>query len=246
MPFSMRIMQAQMPHYFGNTWDAIGSMQRLLKRCETESDQAQVVSGENACGAPPNLTAARLGLANLYVTQQEYGMAADLLQALAKTHPEDENVVCMLGRVYLQMGNIRAAQDVYDRHECAVEDADNDAVVRSNRGLVALACGDYATGHDEFSAVLRLSPSNAIAANNKAICLLYLGRISEAIDSLEAFIHADPKKHFDATMYANLCSMYELQSDHGARKKQALTGLASEVGSDDVDLGRMRGTLASA
>lgn len=49
------------------------------------------------------------------------------------------------------------------------------------RGYLALALDQYTIAIDHFQAVLELEPSHVIAANNKAVCLLYTCDLTGAI-----------------------------------------------------------------
>jgi Flp pilus assembly protein TadD len=139
------------------------------------------------------------------------------------------------------VGNLTAAESAFGKSECLLTDTDSHAPVRVNRGLLAMAQGDYALARDEFGAALELEPSSSIAANNRAVCLLHLCQIGEAIGALEDFLRADPVKHLDSTLVGNLAAMYELHSDaSSAAARRVLDQLVAMVGADDFELAQLR------
>lgn len=90
-------------------------------------------------------------------------------------------LLSMLGRLQLQVGNLDGAEDAFSRLECLVMDADDCAVVRLNRGLLGVAQGAFDVAAAEFETVLQLEPGNAVAANNRAVCHLYACKLQDAI-----------------------------------------------------------------
>lgn len=74
-----------------------------------------------------------------------------------------------------------------------------------------------------------------MAANNKAICLLYTCDLSRAISCLEELISRDPEKHLHEVIVFNLCTMYDLKSDNSHEKKRTLMSLISSYASDTFD-----------
>lgn len=134
------------------------------------------------------------------------------------------------------MGNLAAAEAAFGRLECALERADGSAAIRTNRGLLAMASGDFALARDEFEAALCLEPGSGTAANNHAVCDLHLSRIGPAVATLEAFLRADPVGRLQPTLVANLCAMYELHSDAAAGQRRALEQLVALAGADDFEL----------
>lgn len=129
-----------------------------------------------------------------------------------------------------------SAEDVFDRLECAVPDCDASGEVRTNRGFFAMAQGNYALARDEFDAALASGAPGVVAANNRAVCSLYLCQLTDAVASLEEFLRTDPVAHLQPTLVSNLFALYELQSDHAAVHRRAIEQLAALVAPDDFDL----------
>lgn len=54
------------------------------------------------------------------------------------------------------------------------------------------------------------------------VCLLYSGKVKDAIALLEKAIASDPAKGLNESLLLNLCTLYELESSHSKSKKIAL------------------------
>ena len=139
---------------------------------------------------------------------------------------------------WLQVGNLEAAGDAFDRLECLVLDADRCAAVRLNRGLLGVAHGQCEAAAQDFEAVLQLEPANAVAANNRAVCQLYCCQLKGAIASLEGFVRADPRNRTHHALCANLAALYQM-TDGAASSKAALERLVVDYAADDFDLGAL-------
>ena len=112
----------------------------------------------------------------------------------AKGGADDEGrlLLSLLGRIHAQMGHLAAAEDAFSRLECRVAEADAASDVLLNRGHLCVMHGDYEGALSEYTAALAADPADAVAANNRAVCLLYCCRLAEAIEALEAFVRGDP------------------------------------------------------
>jgi len=148
----------------------------------------------------------------------------------------DRELLSLLGRLYLQAGNIDAAEDAFERRECLDGDAEKDPEVRANRGHLLVACGVFEGAIAEYGAALDLTGGrHAVAANNRATCLLYRGRLAEAIAALEAFLRLEPAAHATPAVVANLGSLYQMV-EGGDAARAALEALVSTTGSEELDL----------
>ena len=78
-------------------------------------------------------------------------------------------------------------------------------------------------------------PGNALVINNKSVCLLYLGRLKEALSSLEAELTNNPRNFLREAHVLNLATLYELESSYAGQKKQALLDLMSQYAGDGVN-----------
>ncbi|MEE6523857.1 hypothetical protein FKM82_022950, partial [Ascaphus truei] len=88
--------------------------------------------------------------------------------------------------------------------------------------FVHLGQNNFSEAHRFFTEVLTLDPTNAVANNNAAVCLLYLGKLKESLRHLEGLVQQDPKHYLHESVLFNLTTMYELESSRSMQKKHAL------------------------
>jgi len=104
---------------------------------------------------------------------------------------------------------------------------------------MSLAIDKYAQAVEHFGTVLELDPGNAVAANNRAICWLYICNLTRAIQSLEDLIFKSPELYLHETICFNLCTLYELASDKSIDKKKNLWRLIVKHASDSFNPARI-------
>ena len=102
--------------------------------------------------------------------------------------------------------------------------------------LVLVAKGSYADALLRFDDILELDPNNLLAANNKAICMLYTCNLAGAIAFLESVLRADIQRNMHNGVVFNLSMMYDLATHNAKAKKRTLQALAKRYGSDDFDV----------
>ncbi|XP_053141928.1 trafficking protein particle complex subunit 12 isoform X2 [Hemicordylus capensis] len=90
------------------------------------------------------------------------------------------------------------------------------------RAFLHLGQNNFAEAHRFFTEILKIDPSNAVANNNAAVCLLYLGKLKDSLRQLEGMVQQDPKHYLHESVLFNLTTMYELESSRSMQKKQAL------------------------
>ena len=61
-----------------------------------------------------------------------------------------------------------------------------------------------------------------------AVCYLYMGKLHEALSTLENLVHGNPQLHLQEGLLFNLSTLYELQSSRAMHKKQALLALVNK------------------
>ena len=66
------------------------------------------------------------------------------------------------------------------------------------------------------------------AINNLVVCLLYTGKLKEALVRLETLVHKNPEHYLQQGILFNLCTLYELESSFAMQKKQKLLQLVTQ------------------
>ena len=106
---------------------------------------------------------------------------------------QDVILLSSLGRLLLQWGNLTGAERYFREVEQLVADPLTSAVVAMNRGLEHVGRDRFAEAMRAFERVVELEPDNVWAANNRAVCWLYLRDLQRAITSLEQVVASNPE-----------------------------------------------------
>ena len=219
VPFSLLLLSAMVPAFNEEFGEAARRLYALLALLET----SPWPRAARASAASEQRRHVSLALVNVYCAHEEYPLAIALLESMLAAPRSDARsdasspssaapspssaaplLLNLLGRVHLQVGNLSAAVDSFERLECIVADAEASVDVRLNRSLLALARGEYEGALAQMDGTLRMEPQHATAASNRSVCLLYCCRFEQALRALEGF----PKELARPPLFANLDVLY--------------------------------------
>ncbi|XP_042665800.1 trafficking protein particle complex subunit 12 isoform X2 [Centrocercus urophasianus] len=191
VPFSMRILHAELPQYLGNPQESLDRLHSMKIICT-----------------------------------KDYVLAVDAYHTVIKYYPQQEpQMLSGIGRIFLQIGDIKTAEKYFQDVEKVTHKLDglqSQIMVLMNRAFLHLGQNNFAEAHRFFTEILRIDSSNAVANNNAAVCLLYLGKLKDSLRQLEGMVQQDPKHYLHESVLFNLTTMYELESSRSMQKKQAL------------------------
>ncbi|XP_007195751.1 trafficking protein particle complex subunit 12 [Balaenoptera acutorostrata] len=249
VPFSMRILHAELQQYLGNPQESLDRLHRVKAVCSkilTNLEQGLAEDGSINCTAQENRQASvqlwrsRLGrvtcsMANCLLLMKDYVLAVDAYRSVVQYFPEQEpQLLSCIGRIFLQIGDIKTAEKYFQDVEKVtqkLEGLQGKIMVLMNRAFLHLGQNNFADAHRCFTEILKIDPANAVANNNAAVCLLYLGRLKDSLRQLEAMTQQDPRHCLHESALFNLTTMYELESSRSLQKKQALLeAVASKEG----------------
>ncbi|XP_054976924.1 trafficking protein particle complex subunit 12 [Sorex araneus] len=249
VPFSMRILHAELQQYLGNPQESLDRLHRVKAVCSkilTNLEQGSAEDGSLGSLTPENRQASiqlwrsRLGrvlcsMANCLLLMKDYVLAVDAYHSVIQYHPEQEaQLLSGIGRIFLQIGDIKTAEKYFEDVEKVTQKLNGlqgKIMVLMNRAFLHLGQNNFSEAHRFFTEVLKTDPTNAVANNNAAVCLLYLGKLKESLRQLEAMVQQDPQHCLHESVLFNLTTMYELESSRSMQKKQALLGaVASKEG----------------
>ncbi|KAK1333314.1 hypothetical protein QTO34_006855 [Cnephaeus nilssonii] len=250
VPFSMRILHAELQQYLGNPQESLDRLHRVKAVCSqilahleqglAEDGSMSSISPENRQGhgqqppPPPCLRAAvavppgpgDLLHGNCLLLMKDYVLAVDAYRSAIQFHPEQEpQLLSGIGRIFLQIGDIKTAEKYFQDVERVTQKLDGPQgkmMVLMNRAFLHLGQNNFTEAHRFFTEILRIDPTNAVANNNAAVCLLYLGRLKDSLRQLEALVQQEPGHCLHESVLFNLTTMYELESSRSPQKKQAL------------------------
>ena len=146
-------------------------------------------------------------------------------------------LLSLLGRLQLQLGNVHAADDAFGRLECLIPVPEEVTHVRTNRGLHAMAVLQYPLALVEFQAALALEPGSVLAANNAAVCQLYCSQLDGSVSTLEGALHTDPHASMHPALIANLVNLYQMTCNGPSTSaKSTLERLVASTADQDFDM----------
>ncbi|XP_020821485.1 trafficking protein particle complex subunit 12 isoform X1 [Phascolarctos cinereus] len=240
VPFSMRILHAELQQYLGNPQESLDRLHNMKTICSkilrnleqglAEDGSMNNITQENR-HASVQLWRSRLGrvmysMANCLLMMKDYVLAVDAYHSVIKYYPEQEpQLLSGIGRIFLQIGDIKMAEKYFQDVERVAQKLDglqSKIMVLMNRAFLHLGQNNFAEAHKFFTEILRIEPTNAVANNNAAVCLLYLGKLKDSLRQLEGMVQQDPKHYLHESVLFNLTTMYELESSRSMQKKQSL------------------------
>ncbi|CAH2246287.1 trafficking particle complex subunit 12 isoform X1 [Pelobates cultripes] len=243
VPFSMRILHAELHQYLANPQESLDRLHHMKTICQQildnlekglAEDGSMITMTQSNRNASVQLWRSRLGrvmysMANCLLMMKDYVLAVDAYHTVIKYYPEQEpQLLSGIGRIFLQIGDIKTAEEYFENAEKVVQHLDtqdetqNKMLVLMNRAFLHLGQNNFSGAHKFFTEVLTLDPANAVANNNAAVCLLYLGKLKDSLRHLEGLVQQDPKHYLHESVLFNLTTMYELESSRSMQKKQAL------------------------
>ncbi|XP_030838931.1 trafficking protein particle complex subunit 12 [Strongylocentrotus purpuratus] len=255
VPFSFRLIHAELAMYVGKHQLCLDRLSAILSVChkivknlqdgKSEYGQSVELSEENRKASLDLWESRQIrvlhSVGNCLVSMKEYMQAVNVFKSLVVKEPENEiNILCGIARVYLQLGDLKSAQDVYSEIEKKIpaggSSPGKQARIHINRGFLKVAQNQYAEAYKHFNEGLKIEPTNFMAINNVSVCCLYLGKLKESLSLLENLVNKDSSEFLDESLIFNLCTLYELESSKSTVKKQNLLGLVSKHKGDGFNV----------
>ncbi|XP_010555359.1 PREDICTED: trafficking protein particle complex subunit 12-like [Tarenaya hassleriana] len=183
-------------------------------------------------------------LLGLHLGHKEFGVSMELIKELLNRNPLDPVLISKLGYVQMQFGDIEGAKCTFDRVEKMMNEGKNNDLLNEiefknlvgrNKALIYLVGKDYVSAVREYEECMEQDNSDVVAINNKALCLMYLRDLSDAIKVLENALERVPTVALNESLVVNLCSMYELAYVNHTDIKRTLNNWIARVAPDDFD-----------
>lgn len=249
VPFSFRVLVAELPQFIGQHQDGMTRLYSLLTTCQkivTNLTEGFDEYGDK-CGLSEEYLNASLllwkhrtnrvqySVGNCLLALKDYYQSIKVFESLAcEDIANSQRIRSLTGRIYLQLGDLKSAQELFNQleHESRPEDEVGRIQILMNKGFLRMAQNMYTDAHIQFSEVLKINPNHFTAINNISVCLLYMGKLKSALTLLESLVNQDPDKYLDESILFNLCTLYELESSKSATKKQNLLCLAAKYRGD--------------
>lgn len=173
VPFELRILFATLPSqlkYPALTLERVTMLAVYCKKMQKKSQDAVWKKRE---------IQTYLVLATHWINMKDYSAAATTMQSILTTMaPDNIDLLSSLGRLYLQMGDLKSAEAMFQRMEekCGNDDTAREAV-DTNKAFALMAQGEWAQARDILQSVYQSNNGNLLAINNLAVCEVYLGNL---------------------------------------------------------------------
>lgn len=185
-------------------------------------------------------------IVNCSIILKDFSLTDQLIRRLAddQTASVDEkrSLMSAWGRIRLQCGDIYGAEKKFSEAK-RLRDGDQteqpDVRDLVDRGLLAVAQNDFQSAFDLFQKASVLESNNTMLYNNMGVCLLYSGKLKDAIKMFESAVQRNPKLALNESLLVNISTLYELESNNAKDKKIALLKLVNKHRADlcvDLDI----------
>ncbi|KAF9129995.1 hypothetical protein BGX30_013685 [Mortierella sp. GBA39] len=245
VPFEMFVLRARLQSYLGDTYEAIDQLYELIMRskkfeaiCQVSDDLVGMKQWQDIAGQ------LHLMVLNYLVELKDYPAATKHARDLSRKYPRDVNFQSGLGRLYLQLGDLVRAEEVFKEVETMVKSHRSEAEqahfrlqLTMNQALLAVTQGQWMSAKAAFEEVLAQEPENLAATNNLAVCELYAGQLNEAIPRVEKLMFAYPTSAGTSEpLVFNMATLYELRTEGSFRKKQQVMVEVSKWAGDQFNV----------
>ena len=197
MPWTLRLLLAELPGHCGRQLEAMNRLLRLLRTVR------ELLGGQEAGRAVWREREVMVlhSLVNCSVMHQDFESAVKCLDMLAEVvEPEAEVPLhSAYGRLYLQLGSLPLAERHFGlaaaaREVLGEEDGQLDSLLDS--AFLAIGQGQFQAALERFlraeaAVVAGDTKLGRAIGNNIAVCLLYVGRLKEGLAKLEASVTGD-------------------------------------------------------
>ncbi|KAJ0252417.1 hypothetical protein HA466_0132110 [Hirschfeldia incana] len=234
VPFNLRWLYALIPTRLGNRQEGLDRLYTLLdfvrdriREKESKKLDCSVELWKNRERFMMNC------LLGFHLGHKEFGVPLDLIKELIRRDPLDPVLVSKLGQ--MQFGDVEGAKATFNRVEKMSNETQLKNLVGRNKALVHVVAKDYAAAVREYEECIERDSSDVVAVNNKALCLMYLRDLSDAIKVMESALERVPTAALNESLVVNLCSMYELAYVNHTDAKRTLNTWITRVAPDDFD-----------
>uniref|UniRef100_A0A1A9V575 TPR_REGION domain-containing protein n=1 Tax=Glossina austeni TaxID=7395 RepID=A0A1A9V575_GLOAU len=237
--FSFRLLLAELPIYLGNPQLALDRLSELYVICneikqyynERQPPEAQEFWKKRELRVLH-------AIVNCALIMKKFNLIDDILRSMIfdrsdLSKEERRALFSAWGRIYLQIGDIFGAEQKFaEARRLRKIYSQPDLRDLVDKGLITVAKNDFPEAYATFQKALHLESGNTMILNNMGVCLLYAGKLKDAINLFERAINLNPQKSLNESLLVNLSTLYELESNHSKNKKLNLLRLINRYKPD--------------
>nr|XP_019530015.2 trafficking protein particle complex subunit 12 [Aedes albopictus] len=243
--FSFRLLLAELPIYLGSPRVALDRLTEMLAIASQICNYFERLPESEANKQSAqfwHLREKRIlhSIVNCSLLLKDFSLTDQLIRRLvddpAASVDEKRSLLSAWGRIRLQCGDIYGAEKKFSEAKRLREGGDQtlqpDLRDLVDRGLLAVAQNDFQSAFDLFQKASALEPTNTMLYNNMGVCLLYSGKLKEAIKLFESAVQRNPKQALNESLLINLSTLYELESNNAKDKKIGLLKMVNKHRAD--------------
>ncbi|EDV97627.1 trafficking protein particle complex subunit 12 [Drosophila grimshawi] len=237
--FSFRLLLAELPIYLGKPHLALDRLSELHVISNDIKAHYETLKNETAAEFWQRRAERVLqSIINCALMMKKFSMIDDIMGGMLLTRTslskeERRSLYSAWGRIYLQIGDIFGAEQKIAVSR-RLREINTTADLRDlvDKGLIAVAKNDFPEAYLIFQKALHLDSGNTMILNNMGVCLLYAGKLKDAINLYERAINMNPQKSLNESLLVNLSTLYELESNNSKAKKLDLLRLINRFKPD--------------
>ncbi|KAI9260807.1 hypothetical protein BY458DRAFT_439952 [Sporodiniella umbellata] len=209
VPFALWILWARLPSYLNHPYVTLQRLTMLAAKCKKLQKHHPVWAHREV--------QTYLVIATHWIAIQNYSDAASVMELILNKSPDHVDILSGLGRLYLQMGDIESAEQIFGRMEKFIKE---DEAIKTNRAFTFISKGEWKNARDLLQEVYDSNSENLLAISNLAACEIYLGNLDKAIEILKELTTKNPTSAGTCEIaLQNLCTLYELRYEDSTEKK---------------------------
>lgn len=180
VPFELRILYATLPSQLKYPVLTLERVTMLAVYCKKMQKKSQDIIWKQ------REIQTYLVLATHWINMRDYSAAATTMQLILTTKaPDNIDILSSLGRLYLQMGDLKSAEAMFQRMEEKYSNDDTTKeAIDTNKAFALMAQGEWAQARDILQNVYQSNNENLLAINNLAVCEVYLGNLIKVCKAL--------------------------------------------------------------
>lgn len=257
VPFGFRLLVAELPQHLGKHTQALDRLSALMKTCNQIIENLNSGLSEDGSNLEmtPNMRDDSLKLwrtrrqrviysiANCAVSLKDFRLAGGLLEQLIQEDPNSAaGLYSALGRLCLQLGDVTAAQDTFNHYlEHTAPPPHHDPVQGLlHSAYISIAQNAFKDASEILQQAHKINPNNGLVINNLGVCLMYTGRVSEAIKLVEGAVFSQPERFLHEAIVLNLATMYELESSNAHQNKLKVLSLIAQHKGDSFNVAALK------
>lgn len=257
VPFGFRLLVAELPQHLGKHTQALDRLNALLRTCNQiiknlnnglSEDGSNLEMTNNMRDDSLKLWRTRrhrvmYSITNCAVSLKDFRLAGGLIERLIQEDPNSAaGLYSALGRLCLQLGDVTAAQETFNQYfEHSLPPPHHDPVQGLlHSAYVSIAQNAFKDAAEILQQAHKINPSNGLVINNYGVCLMYTGRVSEAIALVEGAVFSQPERFLHEAIVLNLATMYELESSNAHQKKLKILSLIAQHKGDSFNVAALK------